>query len=107
MKLLINAGADVNSGDFEGTTPLHFATMNGRAPAVQLLVEAGADPSRVDNKGVSPLDYATFRNWTSVPSNDAARARVTELLLSYQMQQSSVQTSLSAPPMESEGQTEV
>lgn len=46
LKLLITAGANVNSGDFHGRLlrfPLHIAIRNGNLKAVELLVDAGAD----------------------------------------------------------------
>lgn len=46
LKLLIAAGANVNTTDFHGRLlrfPLHIAIRNGNLKAVELLVDAGAD----------------------------------------------------------------
>jgi ankyrin repeat protein len=44
VRVLLNAGADVNYTMPDGSTALHFATFEGRAPQViRALFEAGAD----------------------------------------------------------------
>uniref|UniRef100_A0ACD5ZAN3 Uncharacterized protein n=1 Tax=Avena sativa TaxID=4498 RepID=A0ACD5ZAN3_AVESA len=49
MKLLIEAGANVNAGGFNGTTPLFLACSRcGTLPFVKCLLEAGADPNVPD-----------------------------------------------------------
>ncbi len=42
VKLLIEAGADVNLADNDGVTPLRHARSRGYAPMVALLEKAGA-----------------------------------------------------------------
>ena len=50
---------DLNSQDREGNTPLHLASMLGRATIVQsLLDQKGIDSSILNYKGRSPLDLA-------------------------------------------------
>ncbi len=43
MKLLIDAGADVNKADELGKTPLYWATLNGHTECAKLLRAAGAN----------------------------------------------------------------
>ncbi len=43
VKLLIERGANVESKDAAGETPLHFAVANGRAKCVAELLRSGAD----------------------------------------------------------------
>jgi ankyrin repeat protein len=62
VKLLIQAGADVNArGDF-GATPLHYAVYEGdeySTPIVKALLNAGADPNIKDNRSsATPLKWA-------------------------------------------------
>ncbi|MNF15442.1 Ankyrin repeat protein [compost metagenome] len=42
VKLLIDAGADVNLADNDGVTPLQHARSRGFAPMVTMLEKAGA-----------------------------------------------------------------
>lgn len=58
VKLLVEAGADVNLRQQQGWTPLHAAAQNGDAETVTLLLSHGADrKARADN-GQSALDLA-------------------------------------------------
>ena len=43
IKTLIAEGADVNSKDLEGDTPLHLAVMRNRSDVARLLIANGAD----------------------------------------------------------------
>jgi ankyrin repeat protein len=47
-KLLIEAGADVNAKDLDGTPILIHTTWNNRTEAARLLIEAGADVNAKD-----------------------------------------------------------
>ncbi|NDH68405.1 MAG: ankyrin repeat domain-containing protein, partial [Gammaproteobacteria bacterium] len=42
LKLLLQAGADVNQGNHEGTTPIMYALSKKNHGAVELLIQAGA-----------------------------------------------------------------
>jgi ankyrin repeat protein len=54
VQVLLEAGADVNTGDADGTTALIGAAMRGRTGIVQTLLEEGADVNSVTNDGKSP-----------------------------------------------------
>jgi ankyrin len=58
LKLLIQAGGDINSKDSRGLTPLHEAARWGWNDVVQFLVENGADLNAKDNRGNTPIDSA-------------------------------------------------
>ena len=56
---LIEAGADPNSFDGSGVTPLHRAVRTRCAAAVKALLEGGADPHRKNKRGSTPMLLAT------------------------------------------------
>lgn len=59
VRLLIDAGIDVNEADEGGCTPLHAACgVVDRADLVSMLLEAGADPTTIDDQGLTPLELA-------------------------------------------------
>lgn len=72
VRVLIEAGADVNAGD--GWTPLIRAAMEHHLPIVQALLAAGADVHRLDEDGCSALACATT-------NKSAAALKVVETLI--------------------------
>ena len=70
IRMLLDAGADVNGRDGYGATPLHNAVSNNRNSATALLLEAGAEV-KGDGRQGSPLGTAVARN----------NSKATELLL--------------------------
>jgi ankyrin repeat protein len=62
LRILLDAGADVNSRDPRGQTPLHAAAFWGWNLAVQFLADRGADLEAKDRGGKSPIDSAMGRN---------------------------------------------
>ena len=55
VKILINAGANVNAKASDASTPLHYAENKEIA---ELLIAEGADVNEKNNKGITPLDDA-------------------------------------------------
>ncbi|RMD42889.1 hypothetical protein DV735_g2248, partial [Chaetothyriales sp. CBS 134920] len=56
VRLLLQFGADANSVDEDGFTPLHFATEVPCLKAAKLLLKHGADPTRAVGPGIeSPM----------------------------------------------------
>ena len=58
VRLLVDAGADVNARQHGGYTALHSAAQNGRMEVIDLLLERGADPDAAAEDGRRPLDFA-------------------------------------------------
>lgn len=53
VELLLSTGADVNIGDNDGDTPLHFCE---RPDIADLILLAGGDMLQLNNNGDSVLD---------------------------------------------------
>ena len=58
-RLLIERGADPNTRDCNGFTPLHDASGGGRIEVARVLIELGANVDLKDNTGRTPLDIAS------------------------------------------------
>ncbi len=58
IKLLIAKGADINTTDSRGGTPLHWAVYYGNKEIVNFLLMQGANPEKKDINGLTPLDVA-------------------------------------------------
>lgn len=77
-RILIKAGADLEAGDFNQSTPLQLAVEDGKKEAARILLEAGANPNAAAGAmRKSPLHLAARRE-------DWAMA---ELLLEFGAQQ--------------------
>ncbi len=66
VKMLLNAGANLELRDRHGNTPLWRATMSyrGEAEVISLLLEAGSDPDAANKGGISPRSLAnTIANY--------------------------------------------
>ena len=60
LRLLVEAGADVNKADNNGETSLWMASKEGNLEVVRLLLDAGANVDKADNKGMTPLYVASY-----------------------------------------------
>ena len=58
VQMLLEHGADVNTADDEGQTPLHSAADKLHVHVVRALLCAKADVSITDKSGDTPLDFA-------------------------------------------------
>lgn len=65
VRLLLSMGADPNSVDQNGQTPLHLAFSNEQAAAAKALVGGGADMNATDREGMTPRDLMLSRYGTA------------------------------------------
>ncbi|MCY4508096.1 MAG: ankyrin repeat domain-containing protein [Acidobacteria bacterium] len=63
---LIDAGADVNAAEPDGTTPLHWAAYGGDVEATRLLLAAGAVANSGNRYGVRALSLAAMAGSSGV-----------------------------------------
>jgi uncharacterized protein len=66
VKILLNGGADINTNDGSGVTPLMFAARDGFNGMVGYLLENGADKTAKDIKEDTALDMAKENGHTIV-----------------------------------------
>ncbi len=62
MRVLLDAGADPNSANSDGSTALHTAAGDGSTELVRLLLERGARKNAVNAAGQRPIDLARSRS---------------------------------------------
>ncbi len=58
VRALIAGGVDVNAGETDGTTPLHWAAYHNDLAIAEMLVEAGANVTAANRYDVAPLSLA-------------------------------------------------
>ena len=86
VKVLIDAGADIELKGARRCSPLHFACCSGKLEVVKMLVRAGADVSVTDNKGHTCLTIAadnghteTVRSLLCLPEADVNQSDINGL----------------------------
>ncbi|WP_204102235.1 MULTISPECIES: ankyrin repeat domain-containing protein [Spirulina sp. CCY15215] len=62
VRILFDAGADIHAKDFEGKSPIIYATQFGLPEIVELLLELGASVQDKDIENHNVLDYAKNRS---------------------------------------------
>ena len=73
VKVLIDAGSDVNAPGANEEKPLHVSSGSDHIEVVRLLVNNGADLSAVDTEGRTPasvLNCLVTRKWNSTLKKD-------------------------------------
>jgi ankyrin repeat protein len=64
--VLVEAGADVNNQDVEGTPLLHVAVDSGKTEIVKLLIEHDVNVKAKDQYGLTALVYALKGQHTEI-----------------------------------------
>ena len=75
VKQLLADGADVNTRDFNGQTPLHLAVGYKHLEVTKLLLEKGANVHAKDYEGNSPLQFGI--------GNSGGDSEIVDLLQSH------------------------
>ncbi|MGG3890524.1 ankyrin repeat domain-containing protein [Metabacillus fastidiosus] len=66
IKKLISDGADLDTKDLRGRTPLMIATYNKETKIVKLLIQGGADVNLQDDMENNPFLYAAAEGYTDI-----------------------------------------
>ncbi|EAX92282.1 ankyrin repeat protein, putative [Trichomonas vaginalis G3] len=62
LEYFISNGADINSNDEYGCTPLHYAARENSKETAEILISNGANINAKDEYGCTPLHYAAIKN---------------------------------------------
>lgn len=82
VRTLVQAGAQINTHDYGGRTPLHYAVKNGNRAALAALLERKdvVNPNPQDDLGTTPLLLAMSRLGRDEANQGALRSIVDDLL---------------------------
>ena len=80
IRLLLDAGADMNAQDKNGATPLHRAVRTRCAAAVKFLLESGADPKIRNKPGSTPFHLAVQNTGRGGSGSEGARKAQREII---------------------------
>jgi ankyrin repeat protein len=80
IRLLLEAGADIDGQDKNGATPLHRAVRTRCAAAVKCLLSAGGDPSIRNKPGSTPFHLAVQNTGRGGSGAEKARTAQREIL---------------------------
>lgn len=83
LRLLAEAGADLNARDKNGATPLHRAVRTRCADAVQFLLQAGSDASLRNKPGSTPFHLAVQNTGRGGSGSDKAKAAQREIISAF------------------------
>jgi ankyrin repeat protein len=84
IRLLLDAGAEIEAADKNGATALHRAVRTRCAAAVRCLLDAGANPVAKNKSGSTPFHLAvqnTGRGGSGAEKAVAAQRRIVEEFL--------------------------
>ena len=80
IRLLLDAGAEIDAQDKNGATALHRAVRTRCAAATRLLLEVGANPTKRNNPGSTPFHLAVQNTGRGGSGSDAAHAQQAEII---------------------------
>ncbi|MEQ1738813.1 MAG: ankyrin repeat domain-containing protein [Methyloglobulus sp.] len=66
IKLLIEAGSNIDFVDNQGNSPLHEAVVNRQTSSVNTLIKLGANRNLRNKNGLTPLDIAKADNFEPI-----------------------------------------
>lgn len=79
VKLLVERGADVNSKNAKGMTPLYYSILLRNFEITKYLLSHGADPYIPTNEGKTPYDiskYSILKYINSLPAGISVKAAI-------------------------------
>ena len=81
-KILVEHGADLNSRDVDGWTPLHAAAATGNIQMINMLVEGGASLVAINHNDKMPIDVSADSDIKYVLQQKMNEAGMTFVLFS-------------------------